>query len=378
MCIVFFESHHDGPREHYVGSYHCTHTDCPGTFESHHRFLLEDTVLHCTECLAKDGVQTDSSEVKDYPPIPHFELEYIDGKGWMKAVKQGNAKGTEKGVKGESGCGNQGNVGTENGATGEQNGEEHDEEEDEEEDMRGDYRSLSDCDSVTSHWRLDPIFASRARSTATTTREKSLSLPCQDTPAAEESFKTREAFDPYEVEEIAEPHYESASNQDPNIPDQSETPFGDSPSTIEHRNLVNRQLFTLTHPMAYQQYHNSRPRFNGVRPQRMAHHRRQNNQSGFGVVRPQSYAFPAMGTPGPPGPPWPLAEQQYLYPAVPESELEPTWVWVPIPQPYPMVPYPPVGRPGSWTKRHLLTVNSFRETLSRTLTRADGCGRQER
>lgn len=74
------------------------------------------------------------------------------------------------------------------------------------------------------------------------------------------------------VEKVCEVSYESVSpGPEPSQTILQESPFGDSPNTIEHRNLVNRQLATLEHRMAHRQPQRdpSQPTFN------VPHHFRQ-------------------------------------------------------------------------------------------------------
>ena len=176
MCIMFFISHYDGPREHFLCQYHCAHTDCPGTFEAHQKYLLEESRLDCSECLAKDGDQVDPDivPIQYYPATPHFEIEYVEGKGWVKVCEQGGVNGTGKTKVQE------------------------DEEEDDQDDGRyaHSFASLSDCDSVTSHWRLDPTFASPVRPTAATTKGKSPAPPYQVLSTMEEAYETRSPHEP--------------------------------------------------------------------------------------------------------------------------------------------------------------------------------------
>ncbi|CAN9082808.1 unnamed protein product [Alternaria sp. RS040] len=253
MCIMFFTSHYDGPREHFLCQYHCAHTDCPGTFEAHQKYLLEESRLECSECLAKDGDQVDPDivPVQYYPPIPHFEIEYVEGKGWVKVCEQGGVEGT--------------------GRTEVQ--------EDDQDDghYAHSFASLSDCDSVTSHWRLDPIFPPPICSTATTTNGKSPAPPSQGLPTMEEAYETRSPHEPpHEMTKVCEVSYESVSpGPEPSQTILRESPFGDSPNTIEHRNLVNRQLATLEHRMAHRQPQrdSSQPAYNVPRPHYPDHFR---------------------------------------------------------------------------------------------------------
>jgi hypothetical protein len=310
MCIIFFRSHHDGPREHLIGSHHCAHLDCPGTFEAHHKFLLEEPRLDCVECVALDGDEIDPV-VRYYSPIPYCDLECIDGK-WVNVVQEAEATGAKKG-----------------------------EDEDDEVGSYHSFRSLSDVDSITSHWRLDPLTKAARQTAAAAQETPPAPFPCE-TSAAEEPFETRSAHDPHEMSEVGEPYYENATNQDPNIPDVSESPFDNSPNTRVHRNLVNQQLATLTHHMGQQPRPNGLSRREMMRQQRAARpHRRQNSQPGFGVPRPQQYAFSPLGNQGPP------EEQFYTYTAAPQAGLAPTWDWGPAPQPHLRPMYPPVSLFGS-------------------------------
>ncbi|CAN9221202.1 unnamed protein product [Alternaria alternata] len=176
MCIMFFISHYDGPREHFLCQYHCAHTDCPGTFEAHQKYLLEESRLDCSECLAKDGDQVDPDivPVQYYPATPHFEIEYVEGKGWVKVCEQGGVKDARR-------------------TKVQEDGEDDDQDDDR---YAHSFASLSDCDSVTSHWRLDPTFASPVRPTAATTKGKSPAPPYQGLSTMEEAYETRSPHEP--------------------------------------------------------------------------------------------------------------------------------------------------------------------------------------
>ncbi|KAI4668788.1 uncharacterized protein J4E78_002616 [Alternaria triticimaculans] len=245
MCIMWFVAHNDGPRVHDIGSWHCAHLDCPGTLEYHHKCVLVEPRADCAECLKADGDQVDQ-EVCAYPAIPHCELAYVEGTGWVKGAEE------------------------ENVAAGGQNQEEDDDE-------VGSYhsfRSLSDVDSITSHWRLDP--PRRARRNATAPQDNSPAPAPHASPAVAEPYETRSAHDPHEMQEVGSPYHENGSNQDPNIPDVAEGQFADSPNTLKHRHLVNgqlKELKKLTKRMSRHRRQNSGP----GRPQQ--HHRRQNSQA---------------------------------------------------------------------------------------------------
>jgi hypothetical protein len=175
MCIIFFISHYDGPREHFLFQYHCAHTDCPGTFEAHQKYLLEESRLDCSDCLAKDGDQVDPDiiPVQYYPATPHSEIEYVEGKGWVKVCEQDGAKGAGR------------------------NKVQEDEDDDQDDGRYAhSFASLSDCDSVTSHWRLDPTFAPPIRPTAATTKGKSPAPPYQGLSTMEEAYETRSPHEP--------------------------------------------------------------------------------------------------------------------------------------------------------------------------------------
>ncbi|CAN9139930.1 unnamed protein product [Alternaria alternata] len=283
MCIMFFISHYDGPREHFLCQYHCAHTDCPGTFEAHQKYLLEESRLDCSECLAKDGDQVDPDivPVQYYPSIPHSEIEDVEGKGWVKVCEQGGVNGTGKTKVQE------------------------DEDEDDQDDGRyaHSFASLSDCDSVTSHWRLDPTFASPIRPTAATTKGKSPAPPNQGLSTMEEAYETRSPHEPpHEMTKVCEVSYESVSpGPEPSQTILQESPFGDSPNTIEHRNLVNRQLATLEHRMAHRQPQRdlSQPTFNVPRPE-YTNHFRQAVRRELVVSNPPGHAASPPVTPRPP------------------------------------------------------------------------------
>ncbi|KAG9192762.1 hypothetical protein G6011_11496 [Alternaria panax] len=323
MCIAFFMSHYDGPREHFVSSYHCAYIDCPGIFESHQKYRLEESRLGCSECLAKDGNQVDPDiiPVEYYPPIAHFDIQYVEGKDWVKFCEQGDV----------------------NGADNARNTK-HDAEDDGEDDGRyaHSFASLSDCDSVTSHWRLDPTFASRVHPVAAATKKKSHVPLYQESAITEETYETRSPHEPpYEMIQVREVSYESASPaQEPRQPARLELPFGDSPNTLEHRNLVNQQLATLEHRMAHRHPRRqpSQPTFNVPRPQRI-NHQRQNSKRRVAVNRPPNHVIPPPVTPRkPPGPlPGGLLYKNglhYLVPATPVSGVKPDWRWDPVPAPH--------------------------------------------
>ena len=334
---MLFMTHHDGPREHYLGSYHCAHADCPGTFESHQRYLLEESRFDCSECLAKDGIQVDPDivAIQYYHPIAHFEIEHIEGKGWVKVDEQGNVKGT-------------GNV-----STAGQN------EEEEDEDLGGyaySFASLSDCDSVTSHWRLDQIMTLPVRPTTADTKKKSPSPLYQEPTPTEEAYETRSSHEPHEMHDVREPVYEDAAeDQEPHQEVCPESPSGDSPSTLEHRNLVNQQLATLEHRMARRQHQrqNSQPMFDVTRPHHMTRHQRRSSKRRFDATRQQRYTFPAFVPSVPPGPVKGGPEYEdghyYLVPATPISGITADWRWGPVPPPHLTIPLPHVSRTATWT-----------------------------
>jgi len=305
MCIMWFVVHNDGPREHLIDYLHCGHLDCPGTLEFHNKCVLVEPRADCGECLKADGDQVDQ-EVCAYSAIPHCELAYVEGTGWVKGAEE------------------------ENVAAGGQNQEE----EDDENGSYHSFRSLSDVDSITSHWRLDPP---RARRAVRAPQENSPAPAPYASPAAPEPFETRSAHDPHEMQEVGSPFHENGSNQDPNIPDVAEGQFADSPNTLKHRHLVNgqlKELKKLTKRMSRHRRQNSGP----GRTQQQ--HRRQNSQATGNVVAPHPFGF-AMGEgvvpQGLPGGHVP----SYL--GVPQPGQAPTWVWGPVPPPHLRGIYPPVS-----------------------------------
>lgn len=308
MCIVFFKSHHEGPREHYVGSLHCAHLDCAGTFEAHSKYLLEEPRADCADCLAADGDQVDQ-DVRSYAAIPHCELAYVEGTGWVKVGEKAGAEGAGQGEE---------NV--------EAGGQDQEDEIDEEGSYHS-FRSLSDVDSITSHWRLDPL--RRTRQTVPPPQGTSPApAPHAFAPAAE-PYETRSAHDPHEIQEVGSPYHENDSNQDPNIPYVAEGQFGDSPNT-QHRHLVNKQLKAHAKRISRHRRQNSRP---GRLQQR---HGRQNSRPAVDVVAPHPYTFAMggnsvhQGLPGGHVPGY-LAGQAL------------TWVWGPVPPPHLRGMYPPVS-----------------------------------
>jgi hypothetical protein len=344
MCIMFFMSHYDGPRQHCLGSQHCAHTDCPGTFEGHHKYLLEESRFDCSECLAKDGIEMDPdiNPVQYYPPIPHFEIQYVEGKGWVKVDKDGDAKDMEKGAADE-----QEHAVPEQADAGGQNEEK---EHGGTRDYAPSFASLSDCDSVTSHWRLDPAVASPVRASATATKEKSPSTSRHEPAPSEEAFETRSQHEPYEMYDVHEPVYEDATeNQELGQLGHAEPLYGESPNTLEHRHLVNQQLATLEQQMARRQHRRqlSQSAFDGSPRPRMLRHQRHNSKRRFNAVRPQGYPIPPPIAPVPPGPMGapPVYEdgQYYMVAAAPEGGINPNLRWGPVPPPHLMIHLPPVS-----------------------------------
>ncbi|KAI4930719.1 uncharacterized protein J4E92_004551 [Alternaria infectoria] len=281
MCIMWFVTHNDGPREHLIDYLHCGHLDCPGTLEFHNKCVLVEPRADCGECLKADGDQVDQEVAEE-----------------------------------------------ENVAVGGRNQEEDDDE-------AGSYhsfRSLSDVDSITSHWRLDPP---RVRRSARGPQENSPAPAPHASPAGAEPFETRSAHDPHEMQEVGSPYHENGSNQDPSIPDVAEGQFVNSPNTLKHRHLVNgqlKELKKLTKRMSRHRRQNSGP----ARQQQQ--HRRQNSQAAGNVVATHPYGF-AMGVDvvpqGLPGGHVP----QYL--GVPQPGQAPTWVWGPVPPSHLRGMYPP-------------------------------------
>ncbi|KAL1799873.1 hypothetical protein ACET3X_000215 [Alternaria dauci] len=323
MCIMFFMSHYDGPREHFLGSHHCAHIDCPGTFEAHQKYRLEESRLDCSECLAEDGdeVDPDIVPVQYYPPIPHFEIEYVEGKGWVKVCEQDGEEGKERGTA------------------------ENDQEEGQDDGRYArSFASLSDCDSVTSHWRLDSAFPSPIRPTAAATMENWPAPSYQTPPMTEEAYETRSPHEPpHEMAEVCEVSYEYGSaspGQDPYQPVPQEFPFEDSPNTVEHRYLVNRQLATLEHEMAHcqPQHYPSQPMFNVLRSQHM-NNRRQNSNRRFAANRPPGYTIPPPVNPQPRPPPGmlpggPVYENGFWYiVSANTTNGVPNFRWGPVPGP---------------------------------------------
>ncbi|CAN9139568.1 unnamed protein product [Alternaria alternata] len=315
MCIMFFISHYDGPREHFLCQYHCAHTDCPGTFEAHQKYLLEESRLDCSECLAKDGDQVDPDivPVQYYPATPHFEIEYVEGKGWVKVCEQGGVKDARR-------------------TKVQEDGEDDDQDDDR---YAHSFASLSDCDSVTSHWRLDPTFASPVRPTAATTKGKSPAPPYQGLSTMEEAYETRSPHEPpHEMTKVCEVSYESVSpGPEPSQTILQESPFGDSPNTIEHRNLVNRQLATLEHRMAHRQPQRdpSQPTFN------VPHHFRQavrresvvSNMPGHAAPPPVTLRPPPRVLPG--GPDYENGFHYMVSTSITNGVPDPRWGPVPGP-----------------------------------------------
>jgi hypothetical protein len=132
MCIIFFESHPENKRQHFISQYHCAYQGCDGLFESHKKFLLETTSMECDICLRINDIKVnpDNEPVRYYPPVEDFAIRYVPLKDWVRIERA-----------------DEGQVGEEDGYEGDG----------EEESDRSDEKSLSDVDSVTSHWRKDDL-----------------------------------------------------------------------------------------------------------------------------------------------------------------------------------------------------------------------------
>jgi len=305
---MWFVTHNDGPREHYIDSVHCAHLDCPGTLEFHNKCVLVKPRADCAECLKADGDQV-NQEVCSYPAIPHYELAYVEGTGWVKVA------------------------GEEDVAAGGRNQEE----DGDEADSYHSFRSLSDVDSITSHWRLDPPRRARRNATAQQDNSPAPAPAPHASPAVAEPFETRSAHDPHEMQEVGSPFHENGSNQDPNIPDVAEGQFSDSPNTLKHRHLVNgqlKELKKLTKRMSRHRRQNSGP----GRAQQQ--HRRQDSQATGTVVAAHPYGFVMGGDVVPQGLP---GGHVPSYLGVPQPGQAPTWVWGPVPPPHLRGMYPPVS-----------------------------------
>ncbi|KNG49901.1 duf833 domain-containing protein [Stemphylium lycopersici] len=243
MCIVFFNSHPENRRQHCVVQYHCAHEGCPGLFESHHKFLLESSCADCGECLKEDGVQVDPDvvPVRYYSPVEHFEIECVGLEGYVRVVKRGEEANGKGGDGGGGGWAKYMDLG-ESGSAEKRKEEDGEEMAGEEDDWRS-YKSLSDVDSVTSHWRLDevdtspePVFdavSSPARQQEPDLYEEELRAP-----------STRQS--PYEADP-KETHGASVAYQP--------TVRSPSPETTMHRNLVNEQLAKLPRHIAHTREH---------------------------------------------------------------------------------------------------------------------------
>jgi hypothetical protein len=111
---MYFVAHPGRPTQHLLGSYHCAHLGCSGQFEAHHKFLLEENEGDCGACARENEIELDPDVVPVlwYPPLSNITIKHVDGEGWVKTTHDG-----------------------------------------EEKERKGDAKSLSDVDSVKSHWK---------------------------------------------------------------------------------------------------------------------------------------------------------------------------------------------------------------------------------
>ncbi|KAK1919446.1 hypothetical protein P3342_013185 [Pyrenophora teres f. teres] len=149
-------THPETARSHFLAPYHCdfVSTDCK---VGYHKYDLQEPFSHCASCAMLHGLDLDpdSRPVTYYPPTEHFEIDYVGARGYERVVKREGA-----------GCDGDGEAVAEaevearvEAVVGiEEEKEEGGEVDEEEEEYCGSMRSwgsLSDVDSVTSHWRLD-------------------------------------------------------------------------------------------------------------------------------------------------------------------------------------------------------------------------------
>jgi hypothetical protein len=168
------------------------------------------------------------------------------------------------------------------------------------------------------------------------------------------------------VEKVCEVSYESVSpGPEPSQTILQESPFGDSPNTIEHRNLVNRQLATLEHRMAHRQPQRdpSQPTFN------VPHHFRQavrresvvSNMPGHAAPPPVTLRPPPRVLPG--GPDYENGFHYMVSTSITNGVPDPRWG--PVPGPGEMTGFSLVSCAGVSIDDVLLTANSSRESLLR-------------
>ncbi|KAI8937344.1 hypothetical protein NX059_006550 [Plenodomus lindquistii] len=197
MCIIFHASFANCQHKDFLGSYHCGRD--PGcTIEAQHILDVEDAGFPCEMCLLLD--KTELRPVEYYPPVPDIRLAMVKQPGWAwpKIVVVGEGGGVDlTGPRESRSC-------------------------------RGSCAgSLSDVDSVTSYWRLDP--------------------------AGKAEYKR--AQNGYEEDG----HGIDSSSDDTTVPasfirspmrhaDSPASTFGISPNTAKHRNLVQDQLAALPIP----------------------------------------------------------------------------------------------------------------------------------
>jgi hypothetical protein len=121
MCIVYFASHPSCTHYHILGAWNCS-LDCP--IDTRHTFYITDSGFTCSACdfLGSKELDPEKNPVAYYPPM--FQVE--------KAREDRREMRAEKGVK--------------EGISGRQD----------DEGVRGDYKALSDVDSLTGEWRRSP------------------------------------------------------------------------------------------------------------------------------------------------------------------------------------------------------------------------------
>ncbi|CAA9966287.1 hypothetical protein PTMSG1_09646 [Pyrenophora teres f. maculata] len=156
MCLIFCMTHPGTARSHFLAPYHCdfVSTDCK---VGYHKYDLQEPFSHCASCAMLHGLDLDpdSRPVTYYPPTEHFDIEYVGGSGYERVVKREGA-GCDGDGEAEAEAEVVARVEAVVGIEGEKEGDgEVDEEEEEYCGSMRSWGSLSDVDSVTSHWRLD-------------------------------------------------------------------------------------------------------------------------------------------------------------------------------------------------------------------------------
>ncbi|KAI2478248.1 hypothetical protein Ptr902_10443 [Pyrenophora tritici-repentis] len=181
MCLIFSITHPETDTSHFLDPFHCcdlVSTECKAGY---HKFDLQEPLSDCGSCAKLHGLELDPDvrPMTYYPPIEDFDLEYVGDTGYqiVGREKAGHENGEED-AKSEAEAETEATVKLEpmvedvfkieeekeEGGEVEKSKEKNDtkldddDDDDEEEEYSGSLRSwgsLSDVDSITSHWRLD-------------------------------------------------------------------------------------------------------------------------------------------------------------------------------------------------------------------------------